>query len=306
MNHQSVNHGLAAGRCVTAVSEGVAIAHRTHASARSLARGSYFRFMAAGCGAAILGAVLMSGPAFAEAEASATSSNGTAVTVTDPKRLTRSGYLTHYDRLKPTAWGNGIECWRDAAIDPKKYDKVMISRILLSLKPVDGKETAVDPSDLKKLTDYFNDSLVKALKPQMAVVTAPEPGTIVIGVALTSLKPTSVTRSVTGTLIPFGFVAEAGSGVASGGPVGSTPYLGETGMEMQFLDATSGAVLGECRDTSVGRKYAAQMDSSAVTTWANGYLNSFQAWSYAKNAFDKWSMLVAQRFAELRGVTPAK
>ena len=33
-------------------------------------------------------------------------------------------------------------------------------------------------------------------------------------------------------------------------------------------------------------------------------MNSFQAWSYAKNAFDNWSMLVARRFAELRGVSP--
>jgi hypothetical protein len=140
----------------------------------------------------------------------------------------------------------------------------------------------------------------------MAIVTAPAPGTIVIAVALTHLKPTSVGRSVSGTLIPFGFVAEAGSGVATGGPAGSTPYLGETGVEMQFLDATSNTVLGECRDATVGRKYAAELDSSAVDTWANGYMNSFQAWSYAKNAFDKWSMLVAQRFAELRGVKPAK
>jgi len=258
------------------------------------------------CGAALLGATLLSGHALAESGASAAKSNGTAVTVTDPRRLTRSGFLTDYDRLKPTTWGNGIECWRDAGLDAKKYEKVMISRILVSLKPKDGENVAVDPSDLKKLTDYFNDSLVKALKPQMAVVTAAEPGTVVIAVALTSLKPTNVTRSVTGTLIPFGFVAEAGSGVATGGPVGSTPYLGETGMEMQFLDATSGAVLGECRDTTVGRKYAAEMDSSAVSTWANGYMNSFQAWSYAKNAFDKWSILVAQRFKELRGGASAK
>jgi hypothetical protein len=35
-------------------------------------------------------------------------------------------------------------------------------------------------------------------------------------------------------------------------------------------------------------------------------MNSFQAWSYAKNAFDKWSMLVAERFAALRGVSPGK
>jgi hypothetical protein len=68
-------------------------------------------------------------------------------------------------------------------------------------------------------------------------------------------------------------------------------------------------VVGECRDTEIGRKYASDINSGAVgaaQTWASGYLNSFQQWSYAKNAFDKWSMLVAQRLAELRGVKPAQ
>jgi Protein of unknown function (DUF3313) len=101
-------------------------------------------------------------------------------------------------------------------------------------------------------------------------------------------------------------VAEAGSGVATGGPAGSTPYLGETGLEMQFLDAASAAVLAECGDTSVGRKYAAEMDFSAASAWANGYMNSFQSWPYAKDVFDKWSMRVAQRFTELRVGAPAK
>ncbi|MGE5321182.1 MAG: DUF3313 domain-containing protein, partial [Hyphomicrobiaceae bacterium] len=211
-------------------------------------------------GAGLLGMVLLSAPAMAKSGASSAKSNG-AATVTDPRLLTRSGFLSNYDRLKKTDWGNGVECWRDENMDAKQYDKAMISRIVVSLKPSDGKDTLVDPSDLSKLTDYFHDSLVKALKPQMKVVAAPEPGTIMIAVALTSLKPTDVKRSVAGTLIPYGFVAEAGSGVAKGGPAGSTPYLGETGMEMQFLDATSGAVLGECRDTTVGRKYAAEMDS---------------------------------------------
>lgn len=273
---------------------------------RNAAGVSLSRLVGGCCGAALLGTALLSGQAFAESDASAKTSNGTAVTVTDPRRYTRSGFLSNYDRLKPAPNGNGVECWRDTAVDPKKFDKAMISRIVVSLKPKAGEEVTVDPSDLKKLTDYFNDSLVNALKPQMAIVTAPAPGTIVIAVALTHLKPTSVTRSVSGTLIPFGFVAEAGSGVATGGPVGSTPYLGETGMEMQFLDATSNAIIGECRDTTVGRKYAAELDSSAVSTWANGYLNSFQSWAYAKNAIDKWSQLVAKRFAELRGLTPAK
>lgn len=306
MNPQSGKSGLAGDPCAVVMPEGVAVKPRTDTHGRNVARDSRHRFMDRWCGAALLGATLLSGHAFADPEASATKSNGTAVTASDPRRLTHSGFLSNYESLKPTAWGNGIECWRDAGLDAKKYDKVMISRILVSLKPAAGEEVAVDPSDLKKLTDYFEKSLVKALKPQVAIVTKPEPGTILIGIALTSLKPTNVKRSVTGTLIPFGFVAEAGSGVATGGPVGSTPYLGETGMEMQFLDAASGSVLGECRDTEVGRKYAAEMNSGAVSTWANGYMNSFQSWSYAKNAFDRWSMLVAQRYAELRGVTPAK
>jgi hypothetical protein len=77
---------------------------------------------------------------------------------------------------------------------------------------------------------------------------------------------------------------------------------------MQFRDGASGTIVGECRDTEIGRKYAADANSGtagAAQTWASGYLNSFQAWSYAKNAFDKWSLLVAQRMAYLREVPRA-
>jgi len=34
--------------------------------------------------------------------------------------------------------------------------------------------------------------------------------------------------------------------------------------------------------------------------WANGYLDSFSSWSYAKAAFDKWATDLAQRFVALR------
>lgn len=127
--------------------------------------------------------------------------------------------------------------------------------------------------------------------------------------ALTNLVPTKVAESLAGTAVPYGFVAEAGAGLATGRPAGSTPYLGETGMEMQLRDGAAGTVLAECRDTQIGRKYAADLDAGTVgaaQTWANGYVNSFQSWSYAKNAFDKWSTLTAQRFAALRGKTPAQ
>lgn len=235
--------------------------------------------------------------------------SGTGVTASDAARLTRSGFLSDYARLKPNPQLGGIECWRDPRLDAARFDKVLVSRIVVSLAPPkkEGESATIDPNDLKTLTDYFHDSLVKALKPQMQVVDKAGPGVVVIRIALTNLVPTTVSDSVAGTLIPYAFVAEAGSGVATGRPAGSTPYMGETGMEMQFRDGGNGQIIAECRDTQIGRKYAADVDAGAVgaaQTWASGYLNSFQAWSYAKNAFDKWSLLAARRFAELRGVTP--
>jgi hypothetical protein len=254
------------------------------------------------CLGALVGAALLAGCASSGNVPSSPLGSGVGVTATDSARLTRSGFLTDYARLKPID-GGGVECWRDPGLDARKYDKVMVSRIVVSLKPRGGVEPTVDPSDLKTLTDYFHASLVNALKPHATIVDAPQPGTVVIRIALTSLVPTGVVESLAGTLTPYGFVAEAGSGVATGRPAGSTPYLGETGIEVQFRDGGSGAVLGECRDTEIGRKYAANLDSGATgaaQTWANGYLNSFQSWAYAKDAFDKWSMLIAQRFAQLR------
>lgn len=237
--------------------------------------------------------------------------SGTGVTASNQTQLTRSGFLSDYAQLKANPLAGGIECWRDPRLDAARFDKVMVSRIVVSLVPPKGDKAGepamIDPNDLKTLTDYFHDSLVKALKPQIQVVDKAGPGVVVIRIALTDLMPTAVTNSVAGTLIPYAFVAEAGSGVATGRPAGSTPYMGETGMEMQFRDGGNGKIIAECRDTQIGRKYAADVDASAVgaaQTWASGYMNSFQSWSYAKNAFDKWSLLVAKRFTELRGLTP--
>jgi hypothetical protein len=261
--------------------------------------------MARICAAAAL--LLAAGCATNESPVTAVMGSGTSVTATDTARLTQSGFLSDYARLRAVSWGEGIQCWRAADLDAKKYDKILIGRIVVSVKP--GTDQTIDPSDLKTLTDYFHSSLVTALKPQMQVVDKPGPGVLVLRIALTDLVPTTVTDSLAGTVIPYGFVAEAGSGVATGRPAGSTPYLGETGMEMQFRDGATGAVLGECRDTEIGRKYATDVSGGTLNvaqTWASGYLNSFTAWSYAKDAFDKWSKLVAERIAALRGVPAAK
>ncbi|MFO1206823.1 MAG: DUF3313 domain-containing protein [Burkholderiales bacterium] len=251
------------------------------------------------------GAFLLAGCASTE---STIMGSGTDVTASDPARMTHTGFLTDYAALRPVPGGGGVECWRGPNVDLKLYNKILIERIQVMLKPgTEGK--GVDPTDLKMLVDYFHNALVKALTPQMQVVDQPGPGVLRMRIALTDLVPTGVDESLLGTAVPYGFVAEEASGVATGLPAGSTPYLGETGIEVQFRDGVTGKILGECRDTEVGRKYAAAMNASvtgAAQTWASGYLNSFTSWSYAKDAFDKWAAITAKRLAILRGVAPAQ
>ena len=136
---------------------------------------------------------------------------------------------------------------------------------------------------------------------------AETPGAPRWSIALTDLTPTNTLESLAGTAVPYGFVAEIGSGAATGRPAGSTPYMGDTSLAAQFRDGASGRVIAECADNEIGRKYAADLNQgvpSAVTAWASGYIESFQSWSYAKDAFDKWAAVFARRFDELRGITP--
>jgi hypothetical protein len=169
------------------------------------------------------------------------------------------------------------------------------------IKP--GSRQAVDPTDLKMLIDYFHADLVKAIQPEAQIVTATGPGVLRTRIALTNLVPTNTIASLAGTAAPYGFVAEIGSGAATGRPVGSTPYLGQTGMEVQLRDGATGQIVAECADLEIGLKYAADINAGvagAAESWVSGYMDSFSQWTYAKNAFDKWSADFARRFAALR------
>lgn len=246
---------------------------------------------------ALAGAALLGGCSTPGGGASVVASTATF------ENVPRVGFLSEYNRLKRVEGLDGILCWRADSMNWKQYDKVQVERIMVSLKP-DSKQSVVDPSDLKTLTDAFHKALVTAIVPTTQVVDKAGPGVLQLRIALTDLVPTGTLDSMTGTLVPYGFVAEAGSGVADGLPAGSTPYMGETGMQVQFRDGGTGRVVGECADTEIGRKYAASVDKSATnatTTWVNGYMDSFTSWSYAQDAFNKWAAQFVQRFNQLRG-----
>ena len=249
--------------------------------------------------ALLLAGCASQGPATSAGGSAAT--GGTVASEATAANVRRVGFLTDYNRLRPMPGGGGLLCWREASVDWKAYTKVMFERVQVYLKP--GSTQSVDPTDLKMLIDYFHADVVKAIQSEAQVVTAPGPGVLRVRFALTDLVPTNTVASLAGTAAPYGFVAEIGSGAATGRPVGSTPYLGQTGMEVQFRDGASGRVVAECADTEIGLKYAADMNAGAAgaaEAWINGYMDSFSQWTYAKNAFDKWAAEFARRFGQLR------
>ena len=216
----------------------------------------------------------------------------------------RTGFLSDYERLKPVKDMKGAESWRNADTDWKKYSKVMIERIQVYLKQEDKKKP-IDPTDLKTLIDYFHDALVKELKPTAEIVDQEGPDVLRVRIAIVDLVPTVAYRSLLGTATPYGFVAEFASGPATGRAAGTTPYLGHTGIEAQFIDGGSKQVVAEFSDLRVGKKYGADLAKSApdaAAKYATGYFDSFTAWGYAKEAFNIWAALLRERFDELRGV----
>ena len=246
----------------------------------------------------LLGGCAAPGPSGKAADAG---SAGTVASEATTANVRRVGFLTDYSRLQPMPGGGGMLCWRSAGADWKQYNKVMFERIQVYLNA--GSSKPVDPTDLKMLIDYFHGDLVKAIQPEAQVVNTAGAGVLRVRIALTDLVPTNTAASLVGTAVPYGFVAEIGSGAATGRPAGSTPYLGQTGMEVQVRDGASGQVVAECADREIGLKYAADLNAGAAgaaENWVNGYMDSFSQWTYAKTAFDKWAIEFARRFAALR------
>ncbi len=219
-----------------------------------------------------------------------------------------SRFLSHYERLQPVPGDEDARRWLADKVKWNSYDQVMIAPIQVFLKD-DAQYKGIDPNDLKQLVDYFHNALVKQMSSVVKVVDKPGPGVLVVRVAIVDLVPTRVWQSAVGTATPFGFVAELASGAATHSKVGSMPYLGKTGIEVQVVDGGTGRVVAEYLDKEVGRKYVVEMDKNvpdAAKKWADGYLNSFKTWGYTKVAFDKWAKLLRRRFEQLRGAGGAR
>jgi len=229
----------------------------------------------------------------------ATLSAGCASTPAGEAKPKYAGFLSDYSRLQPVPDGNGAERYIDPKQNFKQYNKVMLERIKVWYKD-DADYKGIDPTELKALTDYFQNAIVKALEPTYPVVTKPGPGVLRVRVAITDLVPTKPEMSVVTLVVPYATVAD----VAAGGGTGSTPYLGQTAIEAEFLDSRSNQVLAAYVDRQVGKKYDIDLSQgvgTAVEKGVSSYTKAYSTWAYAEAAFDYWAGLLRKRLDEAHG-----
>lgn len=202
-----------------------------------------------------------------------------------------AAFLSHPERLKPVAEGDDALIWVDPSVDLATYDKFLIESIQVQLAD-DAAYKAVDPTELKAMTDYLFNAIAKALKPTYKVVSTPGPRVLRVRIAITNLVPTKPEYSVAALVIPYATVVDLASGPASDGPAGSTAYLGRTGIAGSLIESRTGRVVAEYADNEVGRKYVVDTSegvTKAVTTGVTDYVAAYSTWAYAKQAFDGWA-----------------
>jgi hypothetical protein len=219
---------------------------------------------------------------------------GCATTNKAPKY---SGFLSDYSKLAPDPDGSGAEEYINPAADAKKYNKILLEKIMVSLKD-NEQYKAVDPDVLKAMSDYLHDAIVRELGDAYQIVNEPGPGVERVRVAITDITPTKPAITVVVLLAPFGTVADLASGAASKGGAGSTPYLGHAGIEAEGLDSETLQPVFSYVDQRFGKKYDPKHPGA--------YFDAYSKWAYVKDFFDYWAKKFRQRLDELHGIKPVE
>lgn len=220
-----------------------------------------------------------------------------------PPPAAYAGFLAHPDRLQPVPSESGAYRWIDSDAKLAQYNQILLERIQVQLAS-DAEYKAIDPTELKMLTDYFHQAIVKALGDTYSVVSRVGPGVLRVKITIVDLVPTKPEMSVVALVVPYATVADVTSGAAAGGPAGSAPYLGRTGIAVQFIDSQTSQVIAEYADTQVGRKYVvdtAKGVGSAITIGFSDYAKAYSTWAYAQQAFDGWAQQFRARLDQAHG-----
>jgi len=196
-----------------------------------------------------------------------------------------SGFLAPYtDYKKVSEISPDLEYVRPA-VHWDAYRKVRIAQVTVIVEPHGGLR-AVDPDELKRLTDHFEAKLADAFKHRYPLTSEAGANVLDVRAVITRLRPTSRTTNTASWVIPGSFVIEAGYKAATN----SNLALGEAGVEVEFRDS----VTRQRQYGFVGLHLGSSIEVQQMTRWG-----------IAEKSLDKWAGFLANRLETLaRSASP--
>ncbi len=196
------------------------------------------------------------------------------------KEAQETGFLRDYSQLKPGENEEAVLVYLKPGANFRAYDKIMIDPVEVWYSP-DVEYKGIQPDQLKELTDYFHEAMVKAVSDAYPVVDQPGPGVLRLRAAITDVIPGKPVRGTLTSILPPGIVISTGVKMVKG-TYGS---VGQTAIEVELLDSRTYERLGAAVDRRAGTKAPFRGE-----------------WKDAKGAFDYWAQKLRQRLDVWHGI----
>jgi uncharacterized protein DUF3313 len=102
----------------------------------------------------------------------------------------RSGFLSNYSNLKPHPTDEGIFLYTNPNMDLSNYSRFYVQHVVVHFSDESAKR-GIDPTKINELSEYLRNQIIRALEDKYTLTGfgQRQPGTMVIGIAITDLKP---------------------------------------------------------------------------------------------------------------------
>lgn len=185
-------------------------------------------------------------------------------------KVGHSGFLGDYSEFKKDPELEDSMQWRSLNKSLKDYDKFIIDPIIIHFAP-DAEGTAINPDEVKELTDHFRNQAIEALNesPHYQVVDTPGPGVLRMRVAITGIEKTTPLMNI-----------HPGMKLMGGG-------LGGAAMEAEGIDSVTGERVIAVVDARSGGRL--------------GMTAGWKTYGHVKQVMDNWVKRFVKRLDKAHG-----
>ena len=181
-----------------------------------------------------------------------------------------SKFIDNMPQLAKDSERAGAMIWTKPGVNRAAYTKVMIEPITIFISP-NSEYQDLDANELKALADGFNETLIKTLEPEIAVLNKAGPGVMYMRAALTNVKLAKKKRGLL-SYTPIGMVATAVADAA-----GARISLKDATVEVEMLDSVTGERFGVLVDKAPTATGSETLSWDSINQTFKFYAERFKA-----------------------------